>query len=163
MDMMAQARSTVSKTMRPPSSTFWKSCGQKVPPTVRESVTYATESFMAGIIQSRLRSTRSRITTSNSFRISPLCELVIFWFHDLSTGSPSRHNGAALSVVKTCLQSLPNAKSVAYFDTTFHTTIPLHISTYAIDQAIASQKGLKKYGFHGLSCMSIPSSQFFDS
>ncbi|KAF8150641.1 Acetokinase family-domain-containing protein [Crassisporium funariophilum] len=61
------------------------------------------------------------------------------------------HNGAALSVIKACISDLPNAKSVAYFDTTFHRSIPLHISSYAIDQKIAKERGLKKYGFHGLS------------
>ncbi|PPQ63930.1 hypothetical protein CVT24_010328 [Panaeolus cyanescens] len=61
------------------------------------------------------------------------------------------HNSAALSVIKACISTLPDAKSIAYFDTTFHTTLPIHISSYAIDQNIAHKKGLKKYGFHGLS------------
>jgi len=63
-----------------------------------------------------------------------------------------RHNGTALSVIQTCLHTLPHAKSFMYFDTVFHNTIPLHISTYAIDQEIATKRGLRKYGFHGLSC-----------
>ncbi|KAF7330266.1 putative acetate kinase [Mycena venus] len=61
------------------------------------------------------------------------------------------HNGASLAVIKTCLSQLPNAKSIAFFDTAFHRSIPAHISSYAIDQKIAKQRGLKKYGFHGLS------------
>ncbi|KAJ7163997.1 acetate and butyrate kinase [Mycena crocata] len=61
------------------------------------------------------------------------------------------HNGASLAVIKTCLSQLPNAKSIAFFDTAFHRSIPQHISSYAIDQKIAKQRGLKKYGFHGLS------------
>ncbi|KAJ7638133.1 acetate and butyrate kinase [Mycena rosella] len=61
------------------------------------------------------------------------------------------HNGASLAVIKTCLDQLPDAKSVAFFDTAFHRSIPPHISSYAIDQKIAKQRGLKKYGFHGLS------------
>ncbi|KAI0035423.1 Acetokinase family-domain-containing protein [Vararia minispora EC-137] len=61
------------------------------------------------------------------------------------------HNGAALSVIKVCLTELPHANSIAYFDTSFHYTIPTHISSYAIDQKIARPKGLRKYGFHGLS------------
>jgi len=47
---------------------------------------------------------------------------------------------------------LKHATSIAYFDTAFHRDIPQHISTYAIDQEVAKRKGLKKYGFHGLSC-----------
>ncbi|KAF5327816.1 hypothetical protein D9619_004575 [Psilocybe cf. subviscida] len=62
------------------------------------------------------------------------------------------HNGAALSVIKACISAVPDAKSIAYFDTSFHRSIPLHISTSAIDPQIAKQRGLKKYGFHGLSC-----------
>lgn len=68
----------------------------------------------------------------------------------------SRHNGAALSVIQSCIAALPEAKSIAYFDTSFHRPIPPHIANYAIDQAIAKKRGLKKYGFHGLSCMSFP-------
>ncbi|KAF8207097.1 acetate and butyrate kinase [Mycena galopus ATCC 62051] len=61
------------------------------------------------------------------------------------------HNGASLAVIQTCLSQLPNAKSIAFFDSAFHRSIPAHISSYAIDQKIAKQRGLKKYGFHGLS------------
>ncbi|KAJ6630944.1 Acetokinase family-domain-containing protein [Mycena sp. CBHHK59/15] len=61
------------------------------------------------------------------------------------------HNGSSLSVIKTCLSELPNAKSIAFFDTAFHRSIPHHIASYPIDQKIAKQRGLKKYGFHGLS------------
>jgi acetate kinase len=65
-----------------------------------------------------------------------------------------RHNGPALSVIEVCLSSLPSSKSYALFDTSFHHTIPPHIYSYAIDQSIAKAKGLRKYGFHGLSCTS---------
>ncbi|KAI0635650.1 acetate and butyrate kinase [Trametes polyzona] len=61
------------------------------------------------------------------------------------------HNGGALSVMKACISELPNANSIAYFDTSFHRTMPQHIAMYAIKQDIAKKRGLKKYGFHGLS------------
>ncbi|TFK40129.1 Acetokinase family-domain-containing protein [Crucibulum laeve] len=61
------------------------------------------------------------------------------------------HNGAALSVIHACIDVLPSTKSIAFFDTAFHRTIPLHVASYAIDQKIAKERGLKKYGFHGLS------------
>ncbi|KAH9942734.1 acetate and butyrate kinase [Amylocystis lapponica] len=61
------------------------------------------------------------------------------------------HNGAALSVMKACIAALPHANSIAYFDTSFHRPIPLHIASYAIRQDIAKKRGLRKYGFHGLS------------
>jgi acetate kinase len=46
---------------------------------------------------------------------------------------------------------LPDATNIAFFDTTFHQTIPDAIRTYAIDPKLAKWKGLRKYGFHGLS------------
>ncbi|CDO71825.1 hypothetical protein BN946_scf184939.g49 [Trametes cinnabarina] len=61
------------------------------------------------------------------------------------------HNGGALSVMKACIAELPNANSIAYFDTSFHRTMPQHIAMYAIRQDVAKKRGLKKYGFHGLS------------
>ncbi|KAH9945235.1 acetate and butyrate kinase [Epithele typhae] len=65
------------------------------------------------------------------------------------------HNGGALSVMKACLAALPAANSIAYFDTSFHATIPAHVSMYMINQDIAEKRGLRKYGFHGLSYASI--------
>ncbi|KAF9237656.1 Acetokinase family-domain-containing protein [Melanogaster broomeanus] len=62
------------------------------------------------------------------------------------------HNGCALSVIKTCLKVLPNALSIAFFDTAFHKDLPRQVSTYAINQQVAKERGLRKYGFHGLSC-----------
>ncbi|THG93301.1 hypothetical protein EW026_g7900 [Hermanssonia centrifuga] len=61
------------------------------------------------------------------------------------------HNGAALSVIHACLRALPEANSIAYFDTSFHRSILPYIASYAINQEIAKERGLKKYGFHGLS------------
>uniref|UniRef100_A0A0W0EXN9 Probable acetate kinase n=1 Tax=Moniliophthora roreri TaxID=221103 RepID=A0A0W0EXN9_MONRR len=61
------------------------------------------------------------------------------------------HNGSALAVVKSCINDLPNANSIAFFDTAFHRSMPPHIASYPIDQATANKRGLKKYGFHGLS------------
>jgi acetate kinase len=40
---------------------------------------------------------------------------------------------------------------MAFFDTAFHQTIPQAVRSYAIDQKIAKEKGLRKYGFHGIS------------
>ncbi|KAH9856639.1 acetate and butyrate kinase [Lenzites betulinus] len=68
------------------------------------------------------------------------------------------HNGGALSVMQACIDQLKNTKSIAYFDTSFHRTIPKHIAMYAIPQDVAEKRGLKKYGFHGLSYSFILSS-----
>ena len=61
------------------------------------------------------------------------------------------HNASALAIVKACTKLLPKAKNIAYFDSSFHATIPKAIQTYPIDPEIASRNKLRKYGFHGIS------------
>ena len=61
------------------------------------------------------------------------------------------HNAAALAIVKSCTKALPKAKNIAFFDSSFHSTIPEAVRTYAIDPKIAKRNKLRKYGFHGIS------------
>ncbi|KIV86706.1 acetate kinase [Exophiala sideris] len=61
------------------------------------------------------------------------------------------HNASAVSLMKACHEHLPKVTNVACFDSGFHHTIPAPAKTYMIDQKIAKEKGLRKYGFHGLS------------
>lgn len=61
------------------------------------------------------------------------------------------HNANSLGIVQMCIQDLAGARNVACFDSQFHSTLPPHIRTYPIDQAIARKNHLRKYGFHGLS------------
>ncbi|KAI1075055.1 acetate kinase [Whalleya microplaca] len=61
------------------------------------------------------------------------------------------HNAGALRIIKSCIDVLPSAINVAYFDSQFHATLPDHIYTYPIDQEIAKSNQLRKYGFHGIS------------
>ncbi|KAF2144056.1 uncharacterized protein K452DRAFT_223757 [Aplosporella prunicola CBS 121167] len=61
------------------------------------------------------------------------------------------HNAGALTIVRAVSKELPNTTNIAYFDSSFHTTIPEHVRTYPIDQKIASHNKLRKYGFHGIS------------
>lgn len=56
-----------------------------------------------------------------------------------------------MSLMIACSEHLPNATNVACFDSGFHQTMPDYVKCYAIDQTIAKEKGLRKYGFHGLS------------
>jgi hypothetical protein len=49
------------------------------------------------------------------------------------------------------MKQLPKVKNVASFDSAFHQHMPDYAKTYAIDQKIAKEKGLRKYGFHGIS------------
>ena len=61
------------------------------------------------------------------------------------------HNASALAIVKSCMMELPKAKNIAYFDSSFHATIPEAVRTYAIDPNVAQKNKLRKYGFHGIS------------
>ncbi|KAJ5467699.1 Acetate/Proprionate kinase [Penicillium sp. IBT 31633x] len=61
------------------------------------------------------------------------------------------HNFSALEIVRLCKVELPNVKSITYFDSAFHKTIPEAVRTYPINQDIAKSNGLRKYGFHGIS------------
>jgi acetate kinase len=61
------------------------------------------------------------------------------------------HNAPALTIVRAVADILPHAKNIAYFDSSFHNTLPDYICTYPIDQEIAQKNKLRKYGFHGIS------------
>ncbi|KAL9628037.1 MAG: hypothetical protein Q9204_006157, partial [Flavoplaca sp. TL-2023a] len=74
-------------------------------------------------------------------------------FHHLQdlTELAPLHNASALAIVKTCTKLLPNAKNIAYFDTSFHASMPDAAKTYSIDPRVAKENKLRKYGFHGIS------------
>lgn len=61
------------------------------------------------------------------------------------------HNASALAIVKACMKLLPKAKNIAYFDSSFHASMPDAVRTYPIDQEVANRNKLRKYGFHGIS------------
>jgi acetate kinase len=64
------------------------------------------------------------------------------------------HDPEAVAIIRETMQRMPDVPHVACFDTVFHETIPKEASTYAIPKAYRDQ-GVKRYGFHGLSCESI--------
>lgn len=61
------------------------------------------------------------------------------------------HNIPALRTIKFMQQLLPIAKHIAFFDTSFHTTIPEFVRTYPIPKALSKKYKIIKYGFHGIS------------
>lgn len=61
------------------------------------------------------------------------------------------HNKPELDVLKILINKIPQAKNVAVFDTSFHSTIPKINSTYAVPEEWISKHSVKKYGFHGTS------------
>jgi acetate kinase len=61
------------------------------------------------------------------------------------------HNIPALRIIKEMLRVLPNSGHIAFFDTSFHQTIPEHIYSYAIPKKLAKKHNIRKYGFHGIN------------
>lgn len=61
------------------------------------------------------------------------------------------HNGPADEILRASLKSFPKSTNIAFFDSSFHNSLPDFIKAYPIDQKIAKERKLRKYGFHGLS------------
>ncbi len=62
------------------------------------------------------------------------------------------HNPPALAAIDAVHDLLPDAPEVACFDTAFHASLKPAASSYAIPTAWVETWGLRRYGFHGLSC-----------
>ena len=64
------------------------------------------------------------------------------------------HDPAAIVLIRDMMQRFPQAVHYACFDTIFHHAMPAEASTYAIPVKYRRQ-GVRRYGFHGLSCESV--------
>ena len=64
------------------------------------------------------------------------------------------HDPAVVKLIETMRGKFPEIGHYACFDTVFHETMPAEATTYPLPSEYAS-KGVKRYGFHGLSCESI--------
>ncbi len=64
------------------------------------------------------------------------------------------HNPANLAAIHALTQLAPTLPQYASFDTAFHATNPAVATTYALPAAERA-KGIRRYGFHGLSYASI--------
>lgn len=62
------------------------------------------------------------------------------------------HNPSALAGIDLARRLLPQTPSVACFDTAFHATLPPEASTYAVPSEWVQRWGIRRFGFHGLSC-----------
>ncbi len=62
------------------------------------------------------------------------------------------HNPPALAAVERLEQVCPGLASVACFDTAFHAGMPAEASSYALPAEWVTRWGIRRYGFHGLSC-----------
>jgi len=64
------------------------------------------------------------------------------------------HDPAAIEIVEEMMRRLPSLPHFACFDTVFHETMPEESFVYPLPTALRAQ-GVRRYGFHGLSCESI--------
>ncbi len=64
------------------------------------------------------------------------------------------HDPAVVVMIQAMRGRLPGAKHYACFDTVFHETMPEEAYVYPIPQTYRDE-GVRRYGFHGLSCESI--------
>lgn len=64
------------------------------------------------------------------------------------------HLPPALAAVEQLWELYPQMEQVACFDTFFHQSLPPEAFTYSLPASFR-EKGIRKYGFHGLSCAYI--------
>ena len=64
------------------------------------------------------------------------------------------HDPAVIEVIKEMMERFPDVAHYACFDTVFHETMRAAATTYAIPVKYR-ERGVRRYGFHGLSCESI--------
>ncbi|MFC0432080.1 acetate/propionate family kinase [Kutzneria buriramensis] len=62
------------------------------------------------------------------------------------------HQPRSLLLARALRTWWPDVPLVACFDTSFHTSLPAAASTYAIPAEWTRKYGVRRYGFHGLSC-----------
>lgn len=64
------------------------------------------------------------------------------------------HGPASLALIEAARARYPNLPQVACFDTVFHATLPPVAHVLPLPKAL-QKDGIRRYGFHGLSCESI--------
>ena len=76
--------------------------------------------------------------------------------HDLEAASEFAplHDPEAVQMIRAFMERFPKLPHYACFDTVFHQTMPVEATTYPLPPEYA-ERGVRRYGFHGLSCESI--------
>lgn len=62
------------------------------------------------------------------------------------------HTPPSLAALRAARALFPSVPHVAVFDTGFHHAMPVSARTYAIPFDLATRWGIRRYGFHGISC-----------
>jgi len=85
-------------------------------------------------------------------RVTPALQAEL---HRLESIDPT-HMPQALAAVDTIARQYPNVPQYACFDTAFHSSMPAPAQRYPLPKW-AADAGVRRYGFHGLSCEFIVS------
>jgi len=64
------------------------------------------------------------------------------------------HDPEAVKVIREGMRQFADVAHYACFDTVFHQTMPVEATTYPLPEDVRAE-GVRRYGFHGLSCESI--------
>jgi acetate kinase len=64
------------------------------------------------------------------------------------------HDPEALEIIEEMMRRFADVPHIACFDTVFHETMPEEATVYALPYSVRKQ-GVRRYGFHGLSCESV--------
>lgn len=64
------------------------------------------------------------------------------------------HNPKDVQMIEEMQRRLPSVPHFVCFDTVFHETMPVEATTYALPEDVR-EAGVRRYGFHGLSCESV--------
>ena len=64
------------------------------------------------------------------------------------------HAPAAIAVIRAMMEQFAGVDHNACFDTVFHGSMPEFATTYALPLEVR-ERGVRRYGFHGLSCESV--------
>jgi acetate kinase len=64
------------------------------------------------------------------------------------------HDPEAVKLIRATMKRYPDVPHYVCFDTVFHETMPPEATTYPLPAEYAG-RGVRRYGFHGLSCESI--------
>lgn len=104
-----------------------------------------------GIGPDRLRAAAHRVVHGGQKLTAPV-RLTPAVMAEIAACSPLAplHNPHNLAAIKTLAELAPDLAQFASFDTAFHTTNPEVATRYAIPR-IVETKGIRRYGFHGLS------------
>ncbi|MEO0731775.1 MAG: acetate/propionate family kinase [Bacteroidota bacterium] len=83
-------------------------------------------------------------------RATRIDETVETTIEELSKLAPL-HNPVNLRGIRAARQLFPNVDHFAVFDTAFHQSLPRRAKTYALPKDLATEHGIRRYGFHGTS------------